>query len=52
MTAGEIDEGKYPQPTDASQALQVKMMAAIKGLSSTTAPTTEPADATTQPAKS
>ena len=47
-TAGEITDGKYPAPADATQALQVKMMAALKSLSPTTAPATE---ATTQPIK-
>lgn len=50
-TAGEIDTGKYPAPADASAALQVKMMAALKSTSPTTAPTTLPApDATAAPA--
>ena len=37
-TAGEIDDGKYPRPRMQDGALQVKMMAALKALSPTTAP--------------
>jgi hypothetical protein len=47
-TATEIDDGKYAAPADASQALQVKMMAALKALSPTTGPTTEPATPATK----
>jgi hypothetical protein len=49
-TASEIDDGKYPAPADASAALQVKMMAALKAMTPTTAPTTAPSEAP-QPAK-
>ena len=48
-TAGEIDEGKYTAPAEASEALKVKLMAVIRG--STTAPTDGAATQPTQPGK-
>ncbi|HEX3355434.1 MAG TPA: hypothetical protein VHS31_00535 [Tepidisphaeraceae bacterium] len=39
-TADEIDQGKYPTPADANQALGVKMMATLKSFVPSTAPAT------------
>ena len=44
-TADEIDQGKYPTPADANQALSVKMMATLKTFVPSTAPaTSEPSN--------
>src|SRR2546423_8616228 len=42
-TAEEIEQGQYPTPAEANQALSVKMIAALKSATSTTEPTTAPA---------
>jgi Domain of unknown function (DUF4878) len=44
-TADEIDQGKYPTPADANQAMSVKMMATLRTFIPATAPaTTDPSN--------